>query len=1278
MAIQEDRNPAIQGHKRLIQLSGLVLIPVFLLATLVLVALNLPQSYEPPLLLGILNTLFLGVIPLIIACIAMRVYLKSGSVSVFLIGSGVLIFGLGSIVAGWVNPLAGGPNMTVTIHNSCALISSIFLLAGAFTSNFPAKPGMRKGSTATIAAAYTGIVVFISVFCLATLQGMTPPFFVPGSGPTLLRQLVLENAVVFFAISSMLFMFTYRKRKSDFFFWTAIALSLITIGLLAVFLQPSVGSPIGWLGRAAQYLGFVFALYAVLNAGKAAKAKGLTLEDMVADFFGDAGESYRQLVETATDAIVTVDEDDRIILWNSAAERIFGFPRDEAAGSSFTGLAIADESKAVFTREKGAGIDEGGTFPQPVEIVGSRKNGESFPVEITGSRRLQQGRTLCTYIIRDITARKQAEEQVVHIASFPRLTPVLIAEVDDKGSILFENPAMEQSLEMLGEHDPLLFFPEDIRNRLNGTPITTASHETRDITIHDRHFRVMVIFTPEFESVRIYASDITDRRRAEEALKESHENLEVQVRERTAKLADTNRDLLNEIDERKRAENDLKESEEKYRILLDESSDPTFSFYPDGTYRYVNRAFADGVGKPVDAITGRKIWDVFPREEAEQRFSALRTVFSTGESKVIEVRVPRSDGDRYYVTTIVPVKDDAGSVTSVLCTSKDITERKRAEVELRESEELFSTAFYRGPLMLTISEIDSGRCLEVNDTFTRVSGYTKDDAIGKTSIELGWLSPEDRESLIQELNSSGRVVGKELRLMKKNGEPVWSLFFGEIITVSGKKRLLSLAEDITDRKRAEEALRQSEEKFRLISENSPDHNIIQDYNLRYVWVLNPQLGLTSEDMVGKTDYDILSKDDADRLTSIKRQVLETGETIASTIVLVSRQGKTEYFDGVYLPKYNNEGKIDGLMGYFRNITERKQAEMALRESHDRFEATIASLDDAVFLVDPATRLISECNAASTRIFGYSHEEMVGRETCFLHVDRAHVEQFGREAGATYEDPGYFTREFEMRRKDGCVFPTEHFVRPIRDPDGRILYVVSVVRDITVRKRAEEELQHALAEREVLLREVHHRVKNNLAGIISLIGLQIASLSDPSSVSLLRDLETRIRSMALVHESLCRTQDLSQVNIASYTENLTKQLFQVYATGADIPCRIDMGEVTMPIETAIPCGLVMSEVITNSLKYAFPTTFSCQDQRNEPCTITIIMNHEGGYYRLYIEDNGIGIPKGAEADRSQSLGLYLIRLIVEHQLRGTLQVSTAGGTAYTIRFPERKSKGAEFQ
>ena len=126
----------------------------------------------------------------------------------------------------------------------------------------------------------------------------------------------------------------------------------------------------------------------------------------------------------------------------------------------------------------------------------------------------------------------------------------------------------------------------------------------------------------------------------------------------------------------------LQKGEEKYRILLDESSDPFFSFYPDGKYRYVNQAFAEGVGKTVDEIVGQSIWDIFPGEEGDKRFSVVKHVFATGKPKTIEVRVPRPKGDQYYITSVKAVKDNHGKVISVICSSKNITDRKKAEAEI--------------------------------------------------------------------------------------------------------------------------------------------------------------------------------------------------------------------------------------------------------------------------------------------------------------------------------------------------------------------------------------------------------------------------------------------------------------------------------------------------------------------------------------------------------------------------------------------------------------------
>ncbi len=147
--------------------------------------------------------------------------------------------------------------------------------------------------------------------------------------------------------------------------------------------------------------------------------------------------------------------------------------------------------------------------------------------------------------------------------------------------------------------------------------------------------------------------------------------------------------IINDITEHKLLEDKLSGSEAKHRIILEESADPIFSFAPDGKYLYVNKAFAEGVGRPVEDIIGKKIWDVFSKEEADKRFAGLQHVIRTGEEKVIEVRVPRDDGDRFYITSITPIKDNQGQVLNLICSSKDITDRKHDEMLLsRQSDEL--------------------------------------------------------------------------------------------------------------------------------------------------------------------------------------------------------------------------------------------------------------------------------------------------------------------------------------------------------------------------------------------------------------------------------------------------------------------------------------------------------------------------------------------------------------------------------------------------------------
>ena len=285
-----------------------------------------------------------------------------------------------------------------------------------------------------------------------------------------------------------------------------------------------------------------------------------------------------------------------------------------------------------------------------------------------------------------------------------------------------------------------------------------------------------------------------------------------------------------ELAERKRAEEALSESEEKHRILLEQSPDPIFSFTPEGRYRYVNRAFAEGVGKSVEDIVGRMIWDVFPKEEADQRFAALSRVFKTGQKNVIEVRVPRADGDQYYVTTITPIKGAKGKVLSVICSSKNITERKGVEESLRQAAEKRRELEFivnQSPAMVFLWKATEGWPVEYVSENIRRFGYLPADFYSGRVSFVSIVHPDDLQRVVAEVTAYSREPGREqfvqeYRIVSLSGQIHWldnrtwirRNEKGEITHYQG------IVVDITERKRVERALWESEERYRKIFENS--------------------------------------------------------------------------------------------------------------------------------------------------------------------------------------------------------------------------------------------------------------------------------------------------------------------------------------------------------------------------------------------------------------------------------------------------------------------------
>jgi len=238
-------------------------------------------------------------------------------------------------------------------------------------------------------------------------------------------------------------------------------------------------------------------------------------------------------------------------------------------------------------------------------------------------------------------------------------------------------------------------------------------------------------------------------------------------------------------------------------------------------------------------------------------------------------------------------------------------------------------------------------------------------------------------------------------------------------------------------------------------------------------------------------------------------------------------------------------------------------------------------------------------------------------------------------------------------------------RAVRDETGRIWLVEGAFQDITERKTFEQMLRASAREKEVLLREVHHRVKNNLAVIASLVDLHQPSVAGPAATTNLQELGTRIKSIALVHEQLYRQKKPARIDFQDYLQTLLNDLRLCLGSDADISCMAEAHGVELGLDVAIPCGLIVNELMTNALKYAFPDGRT-HDGRSSPA-IRVVVEEDNGLRRLVVSDNGVGFPPEIDLRTSKSFGLHMVRMLGTHQLRGRLDLEQDKGTSISLSF-----------
>lgn len=468
---------------------------------------------------------------------------------------------------------------------------------------------------------------------------------------------------------------------------------------------------------------------------------------------------------------------------------------------------------------------------------------------------------------------------------------------------------------------------------------------------------------------------------------------------------------------------------------------------------------------------------------------------------------------------------------------------------------------------------------------------------------------------------------------------------------------------ITCKKRFEKKLKKSEERFRSLFNymasgvaiyspvDSGNDFVFKDLNQAAEHIDN----VRKADLLGKRITNVFPSVRDFGLLKVLKRVYETGKAERYPISLYQDDRISGWRDNFVYKLPSGE-----IVAVYEDVTERKKAEKELRKNEQFLENIIENIPDMIFVKSADELRFERINKAAERIWGYRREELVGKTDYdfFPKEEADFYTQNDREVLDKKELRDIPEETIHTKSMGTRILHTKKI--PLLDEEGRSKYLLGISEDVTKHKLAERELKKSLDEKEALLKEIHHRVKNNMQIISSLLNLQSDYVQGDETKDVLKDSQSRVKTMAMIHEKLYTSSDLSHINFKEYTEKLVSDIFYTYGIQiGTIEPIFNIEDVEMNMETAIPLGLIINELVTNSLKFAFP------DKKG---SVTVELETEGDKHTLIVADDGVGLPEDFDFKNADSLGLELVNNLVK-QIDGEITLDTSHGTKYEITFKE---------
>ncbi len=702
-----------------------------------------------------------------------------------------------------------------------------------------------------------------------------------------------------------------------------------------------------------------------------------------------------------------------------------------------------------------------------------------------------------------------------------------------------------------------------------------------------------------------------------------------------------------ELAERKQAEQALRESEARYRAIVEDQTELICRFLPDGRLTFVNQTYCRYFGKEREELIGYSFMPLIPEEDRHLPEQHIATLSPETPVVTYEHRVILASGDvRWQQWTDRAIYDEQGQVIEFASVGRDVTERRLAEsqreaalealrqlneeLEERVEKRTAELASANQELQMEIAERKraedrlrhtANRQTLLYQVLRSVSGQLELDAIARLTVNTivaftGW--PHICFVVPNEAGTHWVIRAADGELAAEVGLtcPMSQGVIGRVLRTAQTQLVRDVRTD-------------------------------PDYKGENPLLLSE---LTVPIRQGERILAVLNLE-SDRPAAFGAEEVQLAESLAEAIALALENARL--FEATQV-----------------ELAERRRIEAALRESEERYRLNFEHVTDIVYSIDREFQVL-DVSPSVERHLGYRPQELIGRpfhELKLIAPDS--MEAALRDALRVFGGERIASATYEFIAKDGTRKIGEVSGAPLIR-DGQVPAIICVGRDITERVRAEEQIKASLGEKEVLLKEIHHRVKNNLQVISSLLNLQSRGLEDPATIEMFRDSQNRIRSMALIHEKLYRSQDLAQIDFAEYIRELTSFLFRSYsASTRGVTLKVHVDDTQLDIDSAVPCGLILNELISNALKHAFPLVAPGADTlaRDKPYEIRVeVKAGDSGQLTMSVGDNGIGFPEGLDFRQSTSLGLQLVNTLV-NQLNGTLELHRNDGTQFRIMFP----------